>query len=289
MIDDPDAAFDAVLCQFAMDMGTTPCDPPPDPRLTAAGFRLIGHLCGIDEIAGVSQDVCYGYLAERAGQCVVVARGTADGLEWFEDAEFALQPHPLGGRVESGFYGIYQRLTFQPLGGAKVGLIAGLAHALNGAAVRVIGHSLGAALAQYIALELAQALAPRPITATLLASPRAGEAVFRGVFGGWVRNYKLYNRELDLVPHLPAGLSYATLPMAQWLTSANSQAIIRPGLANRHHAIGYAASLCYRLCDWKQFFEGSDAQDLNCIAGPAPGAPQGDPPVCPSFSPQKAA
>lgn len=282
MIQDPEAARLGLLVDYAMDMYTGPMgratlEPPPDPRL-APDWALRSYVCGTDAVLhlknplALGQDnVCYGFLAEssaRPGAFVAVIRGTDGILEWVEDGEFVPVRCPAGGMVEQGFWSLYQTLRLRTAG--QMGdLVAGITAAVGSAGtLMVVAHSLGSALATYLTMDLADpARLGSRVSACLFASPQTGDSAFVERFDRSVANYRLYNYELDVVPRVPRGLGYATLPKATWISPFESQAAIRFDLGCHHHVICYCAMLDYTLLDWTKVPQ-QDQPCAACIRGP---------------------
>lgn len=169
------AASYGLLAMHAMDMYRTDTHslvPSPASGLTAAGWNLIAYISGRDALFArgplqvLPQTVCYGYLAQRGTEFVAVIRGTDGFVEWVEDGMFPPIPYkpqtvlpstqgPVA--VEQGFWSIYAGMTLispqaAPLGSLGSGIVA----AVGAGTVTVIGHSLGAALATYLTLDLAR-------------------------------------------------------------------------------------------------------------------------------------
>lgn len=260
-------------------MGGRELTPPPDPLLLAPplGYKVLAYVCGIDEAVGDEQ-TCMGAVVNRADEYVLVLRGTAGSAEWLEDSEFRLTAYPLAGRVEAGFFGVYQRLSAIVAGQMqRLPLLAVVRAVLpTGACLRVVGHSLGAAAATFAALDLALLISASSrvgarVSATLIASPHVGDAEFAALFDRNVAHYKAYGREFDLVPHVPAGFGYAHPANMVWLKRADEQAIISmANLADLHHAVSYGAALWWNLIDWKSL-GGPAASLVKAILGPNPG------------------
>jgi triacylglycerol lipase len=279
LIDDPQAAADGLLVLGAQDVfsrAPTDLSPELDPRATAAGWEILGHLTACDAVfrrgpMGLGFTVCYGYLARSVtdpSSHVAVIRGTGSIIEWIEDAEFRPRSQPGGfGQVEAGFDDLYQSLGYTPLGGTLGPSPATIASTVGAGTIRVIGHSLGAALATYLAFDIAADLGDR-LSACFLASPQPGDAAFAAAVNGRIKNYKLIDYQLDAVPHLPFGPDYAHLPRALWLSPKDIQARIAFGLANNHHVTSYAAMLSYQttMADL-QLFPPVDLSMLACIKG----------------------
>lgn len=282
MISDPAAARLGLFVDYAMDMYTGPqgrltVAPPPDPRLSP-DWRVLGYICGTDAMfhlkssLQLGQDtVCYGFLAQSTanpGTFVAVIRGTDGILEWIEDAEFVPMPCPGGGSVEQGFWLLYR--TFKLCtNGVMQDIVSGIAGLVGAGSLTVVGHSLGSALATYLTVDLADPgeLGAR-VSACLFASPQPGNAQFVQRFDATVASYKLYNYELDVVPRVPQGPDYATLPKAQWISPFDAQARIRFDLGCHHHVLCYCAMLDYPLLDWTKVPQ-QDQPCAACIRGPA--------------------
>lgn len=282
LISDPQAAQCGVLVQYAMDMhdgAPTLTSPPPDQRL-APDWTLVGYLIAQDAIfrdsstVGAGALVCYGYLARSTADpnsYIAVVRGTDGIVEWIEDAEFASMAHPVAGRVEAGFFGIYRSMRYArtPLAFQPEPVVEGITAAIGAGNVLVIGHSLGSALASYLAFDLASHSGSNRVSACLLASPRPGDAAFAKAFDARVGTYKLYNYELDIVPRVPVGPDYTDLPRVSWIGIDGAQARIRLGnLACHHHALCYASMLDFSLMNWTTVVS-NWLQYTRCILGPA--------------------
>jgi pimeloyl-ACP methyl ester carboxylesterase len=228
----------------------------------------------------------YGFLARskaNAHQCVAVIRGTDNLLEWLEDAQGLPVPHaPSNGHVEMGFSSIYGTMTYREysggrFGGASIRASKGIAAALPDGKLTVVGHSLGSALATYLALDLAtiEKMGDR-VTTSMFASPHTGDVPFVDYFDQNVATYTLYNYSRDFVPTVPFALGYATLPRAIKFTPDDAQAAIRynpllplepHNVACQHHAICYAAMLDFHAADWKAL-PPIDRDCVACIVGP---------------------
>ena len=256
-------------------------DPPLDAAIAAA-YDLEGYLAGSDALIEVDPAtnkrrlraspniVFYGFVVRSKAnqhQYVAAIRGTGDLLEWIKDAEFAPVPHPSsGGHVELGFDSIYQTMQYRPYAGG----------AFDGK-VTVVGHSLGSALATYLALELAadQQMGDR-ITTCMFASPRPGDTPFVDFFDKTLTTYTLYNYSRDAVPMVPLLFGYSSLSRAIKITADNAQADIRynpllpldiGNLACQHHAVCYAAMLDFQAADWGNL-PAIDQGPVQCIVGP---------------------
>jgi hypothetical protein len=137
----------------------------------------------------------------------------------------------------------------------------GVENLVGNGAIVVMGHSLGSALATYFVEDVGERLGPRA-TACLFASPRTGDSTWAAIFDQNVKQYSLFNYVLDLVPYVPTGIGYSTLPNATIIQPATAQAGVRLDLLCDHHVICY----CYML----DFAQASAApltpQDAGCKA-----------------------
>lgn len=249
-----DAAY-ALLALAAENMLLpTVLEPAPDPLVTTAGWEIQGYLVGTDALFRAKQRMAlgdlktyYGFLARSKSnpdQLVLVIRGTEGFIEWIEDGEFGQTPHPVAGRVEAGFWGIYHTMHYRSAG-TEGDLIAGiLAAAGSTGRVTVIGHSLGSALATYLAFDLAPILTSR-LTVKLFASPRQGDLIFATRANQLFTSSVSYAYMLDLVPMVPIGLGYAPAIPVTRLGAGNVAARIRLSLWCNHHALSYAFLLDY--------------------------------------------
>lgn len=260
---DSAASRDALWIQFTQDATDGGALAPPlDPRI---GLTLCGHILGVDRVLGNQSKVCYGFLAKDGDDFVALIRGTADTLEWCEDSEFLLTDHGGGAKVELGFFGLYSRMTYVPLGGTEHPLGQGIAGAIGSGSIKVVGHSLGAALATYLTLDLAIAFGDR-VSGCFLASPRPGDGAFAALFHSVVKNYVAYAFALDLVPRVPMGFSFSPLPNTIEIDPDNGGARIKFGIWCNHHAIDYAALLDYSTADWQHI----PTPNAACILGKHP-------------------
>jgi hypothetical protein len=208
--------------------------PPPDTRIAAEGWKLVAYIVARDALFQSGKSVIggteayYGFLAQSAtdlSSFVAVVRGTNGMLEWVEDAEFMPMTHPglAGATVEQGFWGIYASMRLIDPNGRQIGASAadgkvsaaanGIASAVGAGMLTVIGHSLGSALSTYLAFDLADpARLGARVSACLFASPQTGDGAFVMAFDKAVADYRVFNYVLDVVPRVPMGPGYATLP-----------------------------------------------------------------------------
>ena len=136
---------------------------------------------------------------------VIAIRGTSTVWEWVQDVKFWAKPFsnvPGSGLTEDGFTDMYQSFSFQA-STAPSPFITDLISRLDpGARVFVTGHSLGAALATLLALDLSYHSQQSPTVYTI-ASPRVGDLFFHKFFTqGISACYRVENRN-DKVPWFP--------------------------------------------------------------------------------------
>jgi hypothetical protein len=233
----------ALLALAAEAMYTDPdvLEPPADPYLAASGWQLRRYIAAADTVLGAAAPhVYYGFVAERtdaAGQYAVVVRGTERFVEWVIDAEFTLVKHPRAGEVEDGFWGVY---TSMALVGStsSMPLVNDLAEfATAGSQVTVVGHSLGAALATYLAFDLATHFPRAKVSARIFASPRPGDEAFTQAVDAAIPDCRAYAYDRDLVPKVPFSFGYAHLGS---LVALPADPAIRDTPLANHHAANYA-------------------------------------------------
>jgi triacylglycerol lipase len=291
----PTAVQFGLLAMYAEDMydvapGTL--NPPADPRIAAAGWKVVAYLTAQDALIpakgasnrklGVDHGkrVFYGYVAQNVAtptSFVAAVRGTAGMIEWVIDAEFVPIPHPRypGARVEQGFWSIYQTMS---LADSSTGTTTfqnaaeGIEEQVGAGSIVVTGHSLGSALATYLVEDVAERLASTT-SACLFASPRTGDAVWAGIFDKNVTQYDLFNYILDLVPHVPTGIGYTTLSKATILQPSAAQAGVKLDLLCDHHVICYCAMIDF-IAASAATLTPQDMASHACILGPASSVPE---------------
>jgi hypothetical protein len=270
-----EAAVDfAFLAMYAEDMYDEPHHSRrDDPRVAVDGWKIAAYLQAKDiihhrmQLNEMAAPVYFGYLANNVtnpNEWVVAIRGT-DGLaEWIIDADFLSIKNPWhpGTRVERGFWGIYATMILVDLAGKPIEppaatpqtgprAAAAIAKVVGQGTVTVTGHSLGGAIATYLTLDVALARPGRATKAVLFASPQAGDAALMTLFQVAVPDYQVINYVLDVVPRVPFGPDYATLPKTRVLQPDTADAGVRVGLDDDHHVICYAAMIDYLLTKTK--------------------------------------
>lgn len=149
-------------------------------------------------------------LNEADGSDVFIAvRGTEGIWEWLQDIKFFARPFPNvpgSGLTEDGFTDMYLSFSLTPSPSSS--FLKDVASVLSpSASITIAGHSLGAALATLLALDMA--FNTRfPVTLYTLASPRVGDLVFHNLFNHAVPSaFRVANR-LDIVTQTPPPLLY---------------------------------------------------------------------------------
>jgi hypothetical protein len=140
----------------------------------------------------------------------LAVRGTENIWEWLQDFNFLQRPFPNvsgAGLTEDGFTDMYLSFSLTPATGAG-SFVKNVVNLLpSNAMVTVTGHSLGAALATLLALDLS-VNSSLPVGLYTLASPRVGDLTFSHLFNHVVPNaYRIDNR-FDVVPKTPPPLFY---------------------------------------------------------------------------------
>ena len=185
--------------------------PPVTPDVKfPVGYQLAFYLTAIDHFADENEREFYGFVAQSTTDptdCVIAIRGTDKIIEWLIDAEFLptkFTPVPGAGDVEDGFMSVYSTLAgLMPDGTTPRDLhafIKGLAPAGN---LVITGHSLGAAVANLLALDAAVNDGATELLLYTLAAPRTGFSSFAASFAASVpNNFRVFN-EPDIVPKVP--------------------------------------------------------------------------------------
>jgi hypothetical protein len=153
--------------------------------------------------------VSIGFIAQDdAGNVVIALRGTHGVHEWIHDLLYEAVPCPFladAGHTEDGFTDVYMSLRVTAEHGTKrlVEFVAAMEFPLPMKSLTVCGHSLGAALATLLALDLAANTQYKDLALYNFASPRTGDERFVEVFNRLVPNaYRIANRK-DMVTEVP--------------------------------------------------------------------------------------
>jgi hypothetical protein len=266
-ISDSQSISFGLLAMYAEDMysgAVGSLNPAIDPRITAAGWSVKGYLTALEALfpppstprktltLDNAKRVFFGFVAQSnsdANLYVAAIRGTDGIVEWVIDAEFVPVPHPRhpGCTVEQGFWNIYQTMSLaNPATGVTTHQNAGEGiEEIVGATGKIVvtGHSLGSALATYLAEDLSERL-PAKVSACLFASPRTGNLAWAALFNKNVGDYRLFNYILDIVTHVPTlSIGFAVLPSVTVIQPATAKAGIELSLLCNHHVICYCAMI----------------------------------------------
>jgi len=137
-------------------------------------------------------------LSTARAECWVVLRGSKFHQDWLNDVRQNQVPCELGGQVHQGFHSVFQAVRLQvrdrlPARGLKD--------------VVLTGHSLGAALATLLALDLRKARPELRLTLLTAACPRIGDEAFCREVDRLVARHTTLRNDADLVPTLPAAVT----------------------------------------------------------------------------------
>ncbi|HLN28762.1 MAG TPA: lipase family protein [Gemmataceae bacterium] len=188
------AAYDLFLA------GDPPNFTPP------AGYQLVSKIYADDITDNLPDYFVFGYVARSGSDAVVAIRGTETVFEWLGDVQFSQVTFPYvdAGKAEQGFTGFYSTLRTGP-SATQLRVLEALRTLVADGTVktlRITGHSLGAALATFLAIDVAgnDVLTPTVYT---FASPAVGDKVFAGIYDGLVPvSWRIANAP-DIVPKLP--------------------------------------------------------------------------------------
>ena len=148
--------------------------------------------------------------ASGSGDVVIAIRGTEGIHEWIHDAQFLPTPCPFmpaAGNTEDGFTDMYNslRVGVDAAAATVVQALSKLPFKRPVTSLTVCGHSLGGALATYLALDIAVNATNFNFNPTVYtyASPRTGDSQFAAVYNHVVPNTVRIANRIDLVPKLP--------------------------------------------------------------------------------------
>jgi triacylglycerol lipase len=217
---DPMNAYNyGVLVEFAYQMylnNLGNLTPPVPDNFPKDDYQIVLYLTAVDHILQDEERKFFGFLAQslhNPTEYVVAVRGTEKLIEWLIDAEFwptPFTPVPAAGDVEDGFMSIYATLTVIPAGQPATAqqpnaqqIIQQHVNQLPGGSLVIVGHSLGGALAELLALDMAVNHPVNNLTLYTLAAPKTGGRDYQKIFNQKVgASYRVYN-EPDIVPKVP--------------------------------------------------------------------------------------
>jgi predicted lipase len=188
---------------------------PPD-FTPPAGYTLVTKVYADDITDGIPDYMVFGYIARSASpnsDVIVAIRGTEGILEWIMDFRFLQTNFPYvngAGKTEKGFTYFYSTFHTGPdnTHPRVVEAIRALMSDGTVATLRITGHSLGAALATLLAIDVAGNQVFATPSVYTFASPKVGDKVFAGSFDNFVTDsWRISNRN-DLVPQLPFFTGY---------------------------------------------------------------------------------
>jgi len=249
----------ALLAMYAEQMFADPLvqEPPLHPNMSPL-WNLVGYLTATDALFRREQAVLgrvlravglgtrrvfYGMLVRskvNVGEYACIVRGTDGAVEWAIDAEGLQRKHPIAGLVEDGFWGVYSSMSYRDPGGSDAPLMGSLQRRISTGRCTVIGHSLGAAIATYLACDLSEFLLAGRIALRAVASPHPGDSAFADLVNFRVPDHTSFWYEPDRVPQVPPslpGLSYSALPNRKVYPA--SPEVTDNGFCP-HHALCYA-------------------------------------------------
>src|SRR5579871_2198549 len=217
--------------------------------IQAIGYKFVQQLYGDDLATEVDPHVgdlvSFGFLAiSPAKEIVAAIRGTDTILEWIHDAAFLMVPSLIAGThgfTEDGFTAVYRSLRIgRPNGSMSAkDSIQSYLHTGDASTVTVCGHSLGAALATFLTVDVALNTSCRTPVGYTYASPRTGDPTFAACYNAAVpASYRIANRQ-DLVPQLPPilPLPYEHVNTLYELVPGWNQ--VQPTIPCMHHLTTY--------------------------------------------------
>ena len=146
----------------------------------------------------LSQEPCLGaVLSTEQGECWVVLRGSKYFLDWLYDARQNQVPCELGGMIHQGFNTAFQAIRLQTRDKIPP----------STKAVVLTGHSMGAAVATLLALDVRKARPEIQVTLLTSACPRIGDEAFCTEADRLVTRHVTLRNDADLIPTLPAAVT----------------------------------------------------------------------------------
>jgi len=187
--------------------------------------------------------VSFGFVAQdAAGNAVIAIRGTDGIFEWIQDFKFLTVKCPItpgSGLSEDGFTAVYESLRVDKATPSQtlVSALPGMAFPNPVKSLTVCGHSLGAALATLLALDIAaNTQFGSQLTVLTYASPRVGDPSFADTYNQLVPNTTRIANRLDIVTQLPPPSLYKHVDSAFEL---NPGLKVKFDIACQHHTTTY--------------------------------------------------
>jgi predicted lipase len=131
----------------------------------------------------------WGYIARDSNSTIVAIRGTETLKDWLEDFDAILVPSRVG-MIHYGFNRVYQHIKPS---------IFGQLHSNIDEPYYIIGHSLGAAVAGYLAYDYQSV----PTIGYTFGEPRGGDSTWASNFNRGVPNWNRVVNHGDIVPGVP--------------------------------------------------------------------------------------
>jgi len=171
----------------------------------------------------------FGYAGYSTTEIIFAFRGTSSFANWFNDAEFFEMPYPgvSGAEVHIGFYEGYQTIASNVRAAA-----AKLRKMFPTFPIIVTGHSLGAAVCGFTALDLAEQ-GFQDVRSYSFGQPRIGNAAFANHYATMVPlTWRVVNQH-DIVPHIPLpdlGFAlYHHVPRELWFANDTQHFVVCNG------------------------------------------------------------
>jgi predicted lipase len=230
---------------------------PPD-FAPPAGYQLVSKIYADDLTDDLPDYKVFGFVAQSGSDVVVAIRGTEGVFEWLMNSLFAPQPFPFvaAGRTEQGFTNFYSTLRTGPSIAEPrvIDAIRSLMASGTVKTLRITGHSLGAALATLLAVDVSgNGVFPGPTVYTF-GSPRVGDKVFAGTYDGLVpTSWRIANLN-DIVPLLP--------PILAGYVHVDAEIPINSDDRSKH-----TVPCWHALATYLNTLDASVAVDADCLPG----------------------
>jgi predicted lipase len=175
-------------------------------QIQTLGYKYQQTLYGSDLATDIHPQlgpiVPFGFMAISSTKELVIAiRGTDSVFDWLHDLSFLMVPceiYGMTGLTDDGFTSVYRSLSVSGTRGVK-----GFVDDGTVTSITVCGHSLGAAIATQLAVDIAKNTSCKNLTCYTFASPRVGDHIFASEYDKAVPvTYRIANR-LDIVTQLP--------------------------------------------------------------------------------------